>query len=67
MASDGHTVDLSVSTGILLCQSREMSFKIYNESHFDFEIRVVLGQFLKRCDVFVEKWNIFLPPKIGVR
>ena len=36
MACEGHTADLSVSTGILLCQSREMSFKIYNEFHFDF-------------------------------
>ena len=62
MASEGHTADLSVSTDILLCQSREMSFKIYNEFHFDFpqsykpitEIRVVLGHFLKRCDVFLE-------------
>ena len=27
MASEGHTADLSVSTGILLCYSCEMSFK----------------------------------------
>ena len=36
MASEDYTADLSVSTGILLCYSREMSFKIYNEFHFDF-------------------------------
>ena len=32
MASGGHTADLSVSTGIMLCYSGEMSLKTYNEN-----------------------------------
>ena len=45
MASEGHAADLSVSTGILLCYSREMSFKIYNGFPIArCKIRVALGQ-----------------------
>ena len=66
MASEDYTADLSVSTGILLCNSRKMSFKIYNEVHFDFpqsfKIRVVLGQFL----FFVFTWrHVYFKCKIA--
>ena len=59
MASEGHTADLSYQQGFRYVRVAKCPLKYTINSTLIFpeaitEIRVVLGQFLKRCNVFVE-------------